>query len=41
MALLVLSCVYCGFKYAELKDDDAKFGFSTNVSSYLSLSVTW
>jgi hypothetical protein len=41
MALLALSCVYCGFKYTELKDAGTKFSFSTNLTSYLSLSYTW
>jgi hypothetical protein len=41
MVLLLLSCVYCGFKYVELKDAGNKFTFSTNLTSYLSLSVTW
>ena len=41
MSLLALSCVYCGFKYVELKEAGNKFAFSTNLTSYLSLSVTW
>jgi len=41
MALMLLSCVYCGFKYTELKDAGNKFSFSTSLTSYLSLSYTW
>ena len=47
IALLIVGCVYCGFKYSEIKeentdndgvDDLIDIGFTTDVDEYLSLS---
>lgn len=44
IALLTLSCVYCGFKYTELHTADDSlddFEFTTELGNYLNLSYTW
>ena len=47
IALLIVGCVYCGFKHSEIKeespdndgvDDLIDIGFTTDVDEYLSLS---
>lgn len=47
VGLLGLSCVYCGFQFAELYGTDEQgldfggFQFTTDFGSYLDLAITW